>query len=85
MRKNPRSLIDRTIIVKFNQAWAPYQNTLSTGRGTIVSKAAFEAMGEADFSRAPVTTGPYKVAEWIPGTSITLTRNESLLGRTRKD
>ena len=67
---------DRTIIVKFNQAWAPYQNTLSTGRGTIVSKAAFEAMGEADFSRAPVTTGPYKVAEWIPGTSITLTRNE---------
>lgn len=75
---------DRTIIVKFNQAWAPYQNTLSTGRGTIVSKAAFEAMGEADFSRAPVTTGPYKVAEWIPGTSITLTRNEYYWGEPAK-
>ncbi len=75
---------DRTFIVKFNQAWAPYQNTLSTGRGTIVSKAAFESMGEADFSRAPVTTGPYKVVEWIPGTSITLTRNEYYWGEPAK-
>ena len=49
-----------------------------------VSKAAFEAMGEADFSRAPVTTGPYKVAEWIPGTSITLTRNEYYWGEPAK-
>lgn len=75
---------DRTVVIKFNKAWAPYQNTLATGRGTIVSKAAFESMGEADFSRAPVTTGPYKVAEWIPGTSITLVRNEYYWGEPAK-
>lgn len=75
---------DHKFILKFNQAWAPFQNTLSTGRGTIVSKAAFEEMGEADFARAPVTTGPYKVVEWIPGTSITLTRNEHYWGEPAK-
>jgi peptide/nickel transport system substrate-binding protein len=75
---------DYTIIVKFNQPWAPFQNTLSTGRGTIVSKAAFEEMGEAEFARAPVTTGPYKVVEWIPGTSISLTRNEFYWGEPAK-
>ena len=41
---------DRTIIVKFNQAWAPYQNTLSTGRGTIVSKETFVPGQTTDFS-----------------------------------
>lgn len=75
---------DYTFIIKFNQAWAPFQNTLSTGRGTIVSQSAFEEMGEADFARAPVTTGPYKVEEWIPGTSITLTRNEYYWGEPAK-
>lgn len=75
---------DTTFILKFNQAWAPYQNTLSTGRGTIVSKDAFESMGEANFGRAPVTSGPYKVKEWIPGTSITLVRNEYYWGEPAK-
>lgn len=75
---------ETTFVLKLNQAWSPFQNTLSTGRGTIVSKDSFESMGEADFGRAPVTSGPYKIEEWVPGTSITLVRNEYYWGEPAK-
>ena len=84
---NPEGTVatdDTHFTIKMNQAWAPFQNTLSTGRGTLVSQKAFETMGEADFSRAPICSGPYKVVEWIPGTSISLTRNEYYWGEPAK-
>ncbi|MGI6177908.1 MAG: ABC transporter substrate-binding protein [Eubacterium sp.] len=81
---NTEIVDDTTFILKFNQAWSPYQNTLATGRGTIISKDAFESMGESEFGRSPVTSGPYKVEEWVPGTSITLVRNENYWGEPAK-
>lgn len=35
-----------------------------------------ENMQEADFFRAPIGTGPYKLAEWDEGQAITLVKNE---------
>ena len=75
---------DHNFTLKFKQAWAPYSNTMSTGRGSIISKAAFEEMGETDFARAPIGSGPYKIVEWNPGTQIKLTRNEYYHGEPAK-
>ncbi len=66
---------DYTIDIKFKSPYAGALHILSSMRSAIISKNAFESMGEADFSRSPVGTGPYKMVEWEPGTSIKLTRN----------
>ena len=71
-------------VLKFKQAWAPWSNTLSTGRGSLISKVAFEKMGEDKFSRSPVGTGPYKLKKWVSGTQIELTRNEYYHGAPAK-
>lgn len=68
---------DNTLVLKFTQKWAPWINTLAGGRANIVSKAAYEKMGEEKFSRAPVGTGPYKVDEWVSGSYIKLSANEN--------
>lgn len=75
---------DYNFVLKFTQAWAPFSNTLSTGRGSIISKAAFEQLGETEFARAPIGTGPYKIVKWEPGTQIELTRNEYYHGEPAK-
>lgn len=43
----------------------------------IFSKAAFDSMGEEEFKLAPVTTAPYKVAEWKVGEKVVLEANEN--------
>lgn len=75
---------DLNFTLKLKQAWAPYSNTMSTGRGSIYSQAAFEQMGEEKFARNPVGTGPYKLVNWISGTQIELTRNENYWGEPAK-
>lgn len=56
-------------------AFLPVALTGSTGRaGTIVSKRAVEAAGTG-FGRAPVGTGPFKLAGWKENDSIELVRN----------
>lgn len=42
----------------------------------IVSQKTYEA-SETGFSADPIGTGPYYVAEWIPGASITFKKNEN--------
>ena len=75
---------DYNFVLKFTQPWAPFSNTMSTGRGSIISKAAFEEMGETEFARMPVGTGPYKIVSWEPGIQIKLTRNEYYHGEPAK-
>ncbi|MFA9422118.1 MAG: ABC transporter substrate-binding protein [Sedimentibacter sp.] len=71
---------DVTIDVKFNTPYAGALNVLASWRGAIVNKKAVEEMGEAEFGRAPIGTGPYKFVEWQSGTSINLTRNDEYYG-----
>lgn len=69
-----------TIRIKFKTPYAAIFNTLSTGRGSIVSKAAVERMGADAYARAPVGTGPYKLVSWKSGTEIVLVRNDNYWG-----
>jgi peptide/nickel transport system substrate-binding protein len=71
---------DYTIDVKFKTPYAGALNVLASWRGAIVNKKAVEEMGEAEFGRAPIGTGPYKFVEWQSGTSINLTRNDEYFG-----
>lgn len=75
---------DLNFTLIFKQAWAPFMNTMSTGRGSIPSQAAFEKMGEEEFARNPVGTGPYRLTNWVSGTQIELTRNENYWGEPAK-
>ena len=69
-----------TIRLKFVKPYAAVFNTLSGGRGSIVSKAAVEKMGADVFARNPVGSGPYKLASWKTGTEINLVRNDKYWG-----
>ena len=58
----------------------PCSIPLTTGRRSIVSKAAVEKMGADAYARNPVGTGPYKLAELEIGFEISLVRNENYWG-----
>ena len=61
--------------LKHPDPFLPVALTGATGRaGTIVSKSAIEATGEA-YGHKPVGTGPFKFVEWIDNSHITLERN----------
>lgn len=66
-----------TLRLRFNKPFAflPVALTGSTGRaGTIVNRRAVEQAGKG-FGRAPVGTGPFKLASWKENDSIELVRN----------
>jgi peptide/nickel transport system substrate-binding protein len=71
---------ENTIDVKFKVPYAGALNVLASWRGAIVSKKAVEELGDAEFGRKPVGTGPYKFVEWQSGTVIKLTRNDEYFG-----
>ena len=71
---------DYTIDVKFKTPYAGALNVLASWRGAIVNEKTVEEMGDAEFGRAPIGTGPYKFVEWKSGTSINLTRNDDYYG-----
>jgi ABC-type transport system substrate-binding protein len=60
--------------VKLNlkEPYAPFINTMAHSGFAIFSPQALESMGEADFGRAPVGTGPFRVVEWTSSQQIVL-------------
>jgi len=75
---------DLNFTLIFKQAWAPFINSMSIGRGSIPSQAAFDKIGAEKFARNPIGTGPYKLVNWVSGTQIELTRNEFYWGEPAK-
>lgn len=74
-------VIDETTVdVKFNQPYAAALNVLASWRGGISNKNTVEAMGDAEYGRNPIGTGPYKFVAWQSGTQIELTRNDDYFG-----
>lgn len=67
---------EHTVDVKFKTPYAGALNVLGSWRGAIVNKKTVEQMGDAQFGRAPIGSGPYKFVEWQSGTVIKLTRND---------
>ena len=62
-----------------NPAPAIWLITLSDTSGSIVSKKAFEELGDAMKTRV-VGAGAYRMSDWQPNRSITLTANPDFLG-----
>ena len=65
-----------TIDLKFFEPYAPVFNTLSqaSGRAGIGCKAVFEEIGDEEYARNPVGTGPYMLVDWQTDSSLTFTR-----------
>src|SRR5262249_58605734 len=65
---------DHTVDVVTKEPYGPILRTLAMYCMGIVSPTAVQKMG-ADFSRAPVGTGPFKFVEWKTNTHAIIERN----------
>jgi peptide/nickel transport system substrate-binding protein len=70
---------DLTVDVVTREPYGPILRTLSMPYPAIVSPTAVQKMG-ADFSRAPVGTGPFKFVEWKTNTHVIIERNPDYWG-----
>lgn len=78
---------DYNFTIKMKQPYAPVYWVLSGWRCWIGDKETMESMGEENYARAPIGTGPYKLVNWVTGSQIELERNEnywSELAKTEK-
>ncbi len=63
-----------------NDTYAPlFVSTIPYTPGSIISKKAFEELGD-QFASRPVGAGPYQWKEWVPGQRIVLERFEDYFG-----
>jgi peptide/nickel transport system substrate-binding protein len=63
-----------TVVVRYERPFAPLTASLADRAGMIMSPKAINELG-ADFSRSPVCVGPFRFAERVPQTSITVVRD----------
>ena len=75
---------DYTVKIKTTKPYAFLEAQLCQAVMCIVNEKAITEMGEDAHGRAPVGTGPYMVADWTAGESITLERNENYWGEPAK-
>ncbi len=70
---------DLTVDVVTREPYGPILRTLAMVYPSIVSPTAVQKMG-ADFSRAPVGTGPFRFVEWKTNTHVIIERNPDYWG-----
>jgi peptide/nickel transport system substrate-binding protein len=63
-----------TVVVRYAQPFAPLTASLADRAGMIMSPAAIAELG-TEFGQAPVCVGPFRFAERVPQTSITVVRD----------
>lgn len=75
---NSKVVDDTHLELALKQSYGNLPDILGCTYYAIFSAKGFEDTGKdtAAFAREPVTSGPYKLAEWKQGESLTLTRNE---------
>jgi peptide/nickel transport system substrate-binding protein len=70
---------DLTVDIVTREPYGPILRTLAMIYPSIVSPTAVQKLG-ADFSRAPVGTGPFKFVEWKTNTHVIIERNPDYWG-----
>jgi peptide/nickel transport system substrate-binding protein len=70
---------DLTVDIVTKEPYGPILRTLAMYCMGIVSPSAVQKLG-ADFSRAPVGTGPFKFVEWKTNTHVIIERNPDYWG-----
>lgn len=71
---------EHLVRLHLSRPWGPATTMLGGRVGAINSPAAIAALGP-DYRFRPSGTGPFKVAEFISGSSVRLVRNETYWGR----
>lgn len=66
----------RTAVVKLSAPYAPFLNQLTSPFMGMNSPTAAAAAEPADYTLAPVGTGPYSLASYTPNDRVVLERNE---------
>jgi len=64
-----------TVKVHFKSPWGSFLNTLALGCFPIWSPTALEKYGDEEFPEHLVGTGPFILAEWVPGSHVAGVRN----------
>ncbi len=66
---------DRTLVITLSEPSAPFLSTLAMPATSVISKAAFEEMGQEAYAENPVASGAFTVAEWRRGDRVILAKN----------
>jgi ABC-type transport system substrate-binding protein len=67
---------EATVRLRLKRPFAPLVRTLAYILGYMASPTAVKAASLQDYGRAPVATGPYKLAQWVAADHITLVANK---------
>ncbi len=70
-----KALDDRTVRFTLTGPAAPFLGSTEQFNAGIVPKAVVEKLGDDRFSKEPVTSGAWQVAEWAQGDRLVLERN----------
>ncbi|WP_299054849.1 ABC transporter substrate-binding protein [uncultured Nocardioides sp.] len=65
---------DRTVVLSYDEPFAPITASLADRAGMIMSPAALDELGD-DFGQSPVCVGPFTFVERVPQTSITVEKD----------
>lgn len=73
--KDIKALDERTVRFTLDGPAAPFLGSTEQFNAGIVPKAVVEKLGDERFSKEPVTSGAWQVAEWAQGDRLSLERN----------
>ncbi|MBO0587906.1 ABC transporter substrate-binding protein [Sporosarcina sp. E16_8] len=62
---------ENTVLIKLTRSQAPFLKNIAMSMFAIASPTAFE-LGDDQFERKPVGTGPFQFVEWKPNETITI-------------
>ena len=66
-----------TLQITLSQPYAPFITILGMAQAQVVPREEVERLGEVEFGRRPVGTGPFRFVNWVAGEEITLEANEA--------
>ena len=71
---------DYTVKMTLSSPYAAFPYGVASRLGGIACKAYFDEVGDDEYVKNPIGTGPYKFVEWVSGDHTTLTANEDYWG-----